>query len=229
MRTRAVPGPVIVAALVPAALVLTHDLIFLLLYGSSYAAALAATGHDPHWEAAVRVVVGLSALLGLMGFVQLLRLGLKARSLECRAAQAGPGGWTLAGQATPVGRLPVGYRLAVLRTWSLLLPAVASLLVVQENLERYGAREPLPGLGVLAADGGLAAVIVTAVTFVVAAVGALFLWERARLVARIAAAAATRPRASQQPARHRRPLRLAPPSSLLGRNQAGRAPPLALR
>lgn len=219
MRIRAVPGPAVVAALAPAALVLTHDLLFLLTYGPSYGRALTATGHDPRWEGAVGTVLAVTGLAAVVAVVRLARLWAEVGSTPHPAA-----GGLHDGQRASMRWPPVSLWTSMARMWAALLPLVAGLLVAQESLERWAAGEPLPGLAPLLADHGLGLVLVTAVTFALSLVGGLLRWSHARVIG-LLTAVRRRPRrrapAAGRPVIHES----ASPASLLGRSLAGRAPP----
>ena len=199
------------------ALVVAHDSIFLLEYGPNAGAVLAATGHGNAWAAAVLVVLGGAAsfLAALMWRLrELTRIASRLASSRPQVSDARP---DLAGAG---GRL--------IRQW-IQLTALASLLfVVQENLERLSAGEPLPGLAVLAsASYPIGALVIAAVSFAVAAVSFSLARRRDRLEALIARAGR---------ALHARPSSAGPrspldvdirPGSFIGERAALRAPPAA--
>jgi len=163
------------AASTVVALVIAHNLVFLLAYGSGYDEALAHSGHDGAWGTAVAVV--LAAAIGLLGLGtwRLYRLGVIARTLA-----AGEGG-LLPG--------PTGFVRRLVALWAGLTGATTLLFVLQENLERQRVGETLPGFGVLgSAAYPHAAIVIAAVTLAVAFVVVLFRWRRDVLVARITAA-----------------------------------------
>ena len=208
------------AALVPAvvmslvALVVAHNLVFLAGYGAAFGEALAHTGHDHGWSAAVFIVLtgGLGCLI--VALWQLRRLTGLARD------------------AAVAGRLSAGSlsRGSIVRRWlrlALRLAFVTAVLfVLQENVEHLSIGKSLPGLGVLLSpEYPNAIAIIAAVALAVALVGALFGWRFELLAARIRAVRA----------RHRAPTRARPrvplevdhrPSTLLGPGLAVRAPPL---
>ncbi len=198
--------------LVLVALVVAHDLVFLLTYGAGYDDALARSGHDGSW--AMAVVVVLAAGIGLFGVAawQLHRLGVIARAII-----------PAAGPLTPSAS-GFGWRLVGL--WWRLVAATTLLFVIQENVEHQRIGEALPGLSVLGSgEYSDAALVIAAVTLAVAFVGALFRWRRDVLVARIASALRRR---SRRPVRIlRRPgvARDGRPESFVGRGRAVRAPP----
>lgn len=194
------------------ALVVAHNLIFLLAYGSAADEALARTGHGEEWQTAVEVVLGAGASLLAVAIWRLRALGIVARRLG--ADRAGP---------VP---LAAGFGHALGSLWLRVTAAATVMFVVQENIEHLGAGHGLPGIEVLASsEYPTAALVIAAVALVVAFVGALVRWRRAELIARIAAAirGLRRPitRSIRRPAldAHRWP------GSILGRRLAVRAPP----
>ena len=195
------------------ALVVAHNLVFLLAYGAGYDEALAHSGHDGTWGAAVAGVLAGGAGLLVLGTWRLYRLGLVARTLAPTEGRLAPN----------IG----GFGRGLAWLWLRLVSATAPLFVLQENLEHLKSGEGLPGLSVLgSAEYPRAALVIAGVALAVALVGALFRWRRNLLVARIAAALRRlRPRLARvvrrPPAdRDRRP------ESLVGRSLAARAPPL---
>jgi hypothetical protein len=201
------------AALVLFALFVAHDAIYVARYGAgdAYARAMSAGGHDAYWIP-TSLVLGASAAVI---FVLTLRLLARLRrvAVDAPASTGGP---------SYLGELG--------RTWLRLFPTVAVLFVVQENLEHLATDGHLHGLGFLA--GSLTLAVLAATTFVLAAVGSLLRWRIRTLEARLVAAARAR---------------FAPPVAIvgdrgwwviaaaiahrwiLGRRDAGRAPPSALR
>jgi len=193
------------------ALVVAHNMTFLMAYGAGYGEALAHAGHGGAWSSAVLVV--LSAGLGLLGLSvwRLYRLGLMARTLR-------PG--------DEAGRRPAlrTFGRSLLTLWLRLALVTALLLVLQENLEHRLAGEVLPGITVLGSSQyPNALLVVIAVALAVAVVGALFRWRHDILVAWIASRSRRRPlrrlAAGDASARDRRP------ESIVGRGLAVRAPP----
>jgi hypothetical protein len=157
------------------ALVIAHNLVFLLRYGSGFDEALAHSGHYGAWGTAVAVV--LAAALGLVGLGawRLYRLGLLARILAASEGELRPGAR--------------GFVRQLVGLWVLLAGATTLLFVVQENVEHQHVGSALPGLAVLgSAEYPNAALVIAAVALAVAFVVALFRWRRDVLVARIAAA-----------------------------------------
>jgi hypothetical protein len=156
------------------ALVVAHNLVFLLAYGSGYEEALAHSGHDGTWGTAVAVV--LAAAIGLLGLGawRLYRLGVIARALGATEGGLRP--------------RPSGFVQRLVGLWVRLATATTLLFVVQENLERQHVGEGLPGLSVLgSAEYPDAALVIAVITLAVAFVVGLFRWRRDVLVARIGA------------------------------------------
>jgi hypothetical protein len=197
------------------ALVLAHNLIYLVAYGAAYEDALQETGHDAGWTLAVVVILGLTMGLTLAAAGRILQLWVEIRSLGGRGAIPRP---------DPT-MLMAG--LGVL--WLRLAVATTAALLVQENVERWTIGQPLPGLGVLGSAAYPDAMpILLVVTLAAAAVGALFRWRIETLAARVAAA---RRRGWARPLpTARRTIPLAHPlaGSVHGRRSAGRAPPIAV-
>src|SRR5258706_8349015 len=157
------------------ALVVAHSLVFLLAYGSGYEEALAHSGHDGTWGAAVVIV--LAAALGLVGLGawRLYRLGVVARARAASEGDLRPG--------------PSGFARHLAGLWVRLAGATTMLFIVQENLEHQHVGEGLPGLAVLGSDQYPSGVfVIAAVALAVAFVVVLFRWRRDVLVGRITGA-----------------------------------------
>jgi hypothetical protein len=214
MRRR-VPGLALTALLALLVLAVAHDLVFLLTYGSGYAAELARTGHGSRWDGTVRVV--LAAGLALAA-VATMRLGFLWGLV--RAAKAGP---------QPVG-LPVRAYLGIVSNlWIRLFVVAMPFFVVQENFERWSVGVALPGLGVLASSGTVGPIpVFLLVSLAIAAVASLFRWGIATLEARVEAARTLWPAPSARRAYSASVSSDLPSASILGRNLAGRAPPSPL-
>lgn len=212
MRAR-VPGNLAELLLALTALVVGHDLDFVLAYGSDYQGALARSGHDPRWETAVLTVVTAGLLLAVAATTRLIWLVRLARQLRPD------------GSARP-NLAPVPRLLAL--AWGRLFFVSLLLFMLQENYERVSVGLALPGMAVLAPDSGISPVVIFAlVTLLVAAVSTLFRWSIAALEERIARAQVI----PQPETADVQPPGLEvsrPAASILGRNLAGRAPPLAL-
>ncbi|HYM84862.1 MAG TPA: hypothetical protein VEY67_12000 [Candidatus Dormibacteraeota bacterium] len=215
MRQRPGRVPLIVAALAPASLVLSHDLSFLASYGSSFRSVLVATGHDGRWTEMVGMVIGLSALLAFVATVRLGVLWRRVRSLE-------------AGRRRSLALAPSELARCVARVWPWLLAVTLALFLGQENLERLAQDGSVPGLTPLFGASTIPPIaVIMVVSAVVSAVGALFARSHEILVARIRAAlAAARP--PRRALQLRVPVSVVCPSvSLIAAHLGRRAPPLA--
>ena len=201
------------AALALVALVLAHDLVFLLTDGGGYGLAMARTGHGDQWTAAVLIVALLAVCLAMVGSVRLVSLSRQARALEGARA------------TVPSGRLAdLAGHLA--RAWLLILPLSLVLFVLVENLEHVSAGLPAPGLGVLDSVQyhGVIGVFVL-VSFLAALVEALYRWRRDILIARIEAARARLRRRPARVARRALPWVDLRHAAIIGNRISGRAPP----
>ncbi len=200
------------AGMTAVALVVAHNLVFLLAYGASSSEALAHTGHDGTWRTAVAVVVAASfGLLGL-GAWRLYRLGIVVRSV--RSTEGG-----LRPATTDVARQLAGL-------WLRLTGITILVFVAQENLEHQHAGLGLPGFSVLgSADYPNAALVIAAIALAVASVVSSFRWRRDVLVARIKAAQARWSRV--RPTLHGRRARWVERrhASIVVHQCSGRAPP----
>jgi hypothetical protein len=200
-------------ASVMVALVLAHDLVFLVRYGSVYGEELAHFGHGPAWTGAVVGSLAIGAGLLAAGLFSLYRLRRLASSVGARPTTIEPR-WRV-----------------FIRSWIVLSARLAvltvGLLTVQENVERMGIGLPGPNVGILLSrDYPFAPAIVLAIAVAVAFVVALLKWRHDVLVARIHAAR----RPSIRPTRAPRPAGapdLRPQTFIRGR-LAVRAPPAAL-
>jgi hypothetical protein len=142
------------AAMSLVSLVLAHDIIFLLAYGSRYEEELAHAGHGDAWLATALVVLTLAGGMLVAGLWHLRRLGIRARDLRTN------------GSATSLSALGVRAMARRLALEGVRLSGVTSaLLVAQENIERRQVGQPLPGIGVLGSRDypfGLVVVLVVA-------------------------------------------------------------------
>jgi hypothetical protein len=197
------------------ALVVAHNLVFLLAHGAGYDEALAHSGHGRAWTISVAVV--LAAGFGLVGLAlwRLHRLGLVARTIDATEGRLPPG----RGRFVP--------RLA--RHWLGLAGATMLLFVIQENLEHQHVGAGLPGLSVLgSAEYPNAVPVIAGIALAVAFVGSLFRWRREVLIDRIVTALRRRRLRLVRPLRRPIADRDSRPESLVGRGLAVRAPPLLL-
>ena len=215
-RTRAVS---LLALLALTVLVVAHNLVFLLAYGSDYRLALQQTGHGTRWDDTVRVVLIATALLVATATVRVAQLHLQLRALR-------PG----FGPDAENRRLEVRpYVRSLLWIWVALFSAALLLFLVQENIERLSAGPNLPGLRVLfSADPVGPIPVFGVVSLFVAAVAALFRWGITVLEARVAAARLSACHPAHQARLIGRTDPVRPRPSILGRNLAGRAPPAPL-
>jgi hypothetical protein len=209
---RRVPSLVLTAVLTLAVLVVGHNLVFLLTYGSGSGVALVRTGHGNRWDETVRVVLAAEILLAAAATLRLAYLYRLVRRLS-------PGSVT--------GGLPVrGYVRALLPLWIGLFATSTLLFVLQENLEHWSAGLGLPGFGVLGSAAYVGPIPVFAlVSLLVAGVGALFRWGVRTLESRIAASRTLALPPASSPRRRFGPDPDRRATSILGRNLAGRAPP----
>lgn len=208
---RQLTGFVAALALQVVALVLAHDLVFLVRFGSRYGEALVHTGHGETWSTAVGTILAMATALLLAGLVRLAQLRILVRA-------AGSSAGTLE-------------RRQLLRLWLHVAPRIALvsvvLLTVQENLERSSIGGSLPGLGILLSPEYPHALwIAIAVGLLVGLVAALFEWRRRALVERLRASRVALPRlaSAAEPRPRRLPRR--PVVSVLGRQSGLRAPPV---
>ena len=212
-RVRArIPGLLIDAALSAVALVIVHNLAFLLAYGSAAGAVLARTGHDVRWTEAVVLMLAVGATMLVAASLRVVSL---VRSIHAPGAGA-----------------TVGYPgRAALRAFTAEALGIATasglLFLLQENLEHMSSGQALPGLGVLWSPEY--PVTLPLLAIVAAALSALATLFRLRIAAleRLLARAHTHP---VRPVRRQRRGSLVdqpPRRSLLGRGFALRAPPPA--
>ena len=200
-------------AMVLAALVLAHNVIFLAGYRAHFQAAMTSMGHDHGWTIAALVSMALAGALFVVGSLRLLQLRRSARDAGARRLLTEP------------DRRAFVWRW--LAWWFALTLATAVLFVLEENVEVARVYRTLPGVGVLAsASYPYALAIIAVVALVVSLVAAILGWHAAVLIARIEAARST-VQGDTPPAfpaiepidRHA--------GSILGRRHAGRAPPTA--
>jgi uncharacterized membrane protein YidH (DUF202 family) len=202
------------SAVVAFALVLAHQAVFLVRYGSIYGEALAHTGHGQAWSDAVTIVIAGAAVLFGAAIVGLHRL---ARRLD---AGTRPGSARMS-----LRRIAIRW----LRTSIGLTVAVVVLLTVQENLEHAATGFGMPGPGILVDPGyPFAVAIVALVATSIALVVSLFSWRREVLVARLRAQARNVRRVPIAPTRPTAAAPVPSRTSTLARRLGRRAPP-ALR
>ena len=207
---------------VAVALVLSHDIVFLVRYGSTYGEALAHAGHDATWTASVVGALLLGGGLLVAALLRLYRLSIGARSTD-RASRRVPR--RVPRRASIREHAAVG-RFA--RAWLLGTGRIALVtivvLTIQENVERGRIGLSMPGASLLvSAEYPWAIAIAAAVSAAVALVVALFRWRRDILVARIRSIRpAVRPSAAPRVVGRR----IRPPVSLLGSRRGLRAPPI---
>lgn len=196
-------------------LVVGHNLYFLLRYGSEYTTDLARTGDGGSWDAAVRFVLASAFLLTSVSSLRLAFLFQEVRRTY-------PGQWVN-------GISGAGYLRSVAPIWLKLFSASIPLFVLQENLERWGSGLSLPGIGAIGTVGlGSPLLVFALVSLAFAVVVALFRLGIDRLETLVAEARSQ----SWRPVR-RADLpggsdRESAPTSVIGRNLAGRAPPAVL-
>jgi hypothetical protein len=210
--TRNVAAGLRLAAVAAFALVLAHQAVFLVRYGSIYGEALAHTGHGQAWSDAVAIVIGGGLLLLGAAIVGLVRLG---RQLD---SQGRPGDRRAALRPLVTRWLRASIGLTV---------AILALLTVQENIEHAATGFGMPGPGILLdPEYPFAVAIVALIANAVALVASLLSWRRDVLVARLRAQARG---ALRIPIAPTRPTAAAPgPSriSTLARRLGRRAPPV---
>jgi hypothetical protein len=193
-------------------LVLAHNLIFLAGYGARFGDVMAYTGHDHGWTIAVAgsLLLGLALLLGAAW--RLLQLRRLARSIGATHAPVEP-------DRSAFVRRFIG-------CWLALSLSVATLFVLQENLELARVGQPQPGIALLASAAyPNALLIIAVVAMAVSFVAVLLGWKINLVIARIRAMQ-RRPQASTGLAFT--PIEWVAPrlSSILGRRLASRAPPI---
>jgi hypothetical protein len=215
---RLITGFVAALTLQVVALVLAHDLVFLVRYGSRYGEALVHSGHGETWSSAVGTILVIASALVLAGAFRLVRLGILLRAMR---SNAGPNASARAG-ALDLRQL--------LRLWLRVAPRIALvsvvLLTVQENLERASIGGSMPGPGILLSpEYPFALWIAIAVGLLVGLLAALFEWRRRALMERLRAARAALPRHSSAAQPRPRSAPRGPGVSVLGRQSGLRAPP----
>jgi hypothetical protein len=205
------------AILVLAALFVAHDAIYLARFGigDGYARAMSALGHDAYWAPVSVLLTAGVALVVLATFVAYRRL---------RADAVG---------AAVIPATGPSYLHELASVWLRLFPTVAVLFAVQENVEHLAVDGHLTGIEPLIGPGSSIVLPVLAVTtFVLAAAGAVVRWRVRVLEARIASAVRQRfalASGVNQPADWDTVAAAIAHRWILGRRDAGRAPPSNLQ
>ena len=199
------------------ALLSAHTAIYVAQFGigDRFAQAMASGGHDGWWVPASVAILGI-------GFVLLVQTLGGVAHLEVRARASGRSGSAGRGRFTSEIRA----------IWRRLLPLVAILFLVQENVEAVATHGQLVGLDPLTAGSAVALPTLALVSFALSVLGALLRWRVAVLRARIASPIHRPRRAVQSPAlagRWQMVGALAPRQWMTDRLDAGRAPPALLR
>lgn len=162
------------------ALALSHQLAFLVRYGSIYGEALVHAGHGAAWSDAVTSVLVGSGIALAAALAGLHRLGLRVRGRSVQVPEA------------PTAR---AFAIRWLRSWLLLLATVAVALTIQENVEHAAAGMPLVGPWILLSEQyPFAVAIVALVSLGISLVGSLLTFRREVLLARLRALTARWPR-----------------------------------
>jgi hypothetical protein len=204
--------------LVLGALFVAHDAIYVARYGigDGYARAMTAQGHDGYWAPASFLLVVGVAVVALLGLAAYRRLRSEAEGIDQPALAEGGS----------------SYLAELAGIWLRLFPTIAVLFAIQENIEHLAVDGHLAGVAPLVGPGSAVVLpVLAATTFVLAAVGAVVRWRIRVLVARIAAAARhryPRPAAISQPCRWGIVAASIAHRWIVGRRDAGRAPPLRL-
>ena len=196
------------------ALVLGHELEYLIAYGPGVGVELTRTGHGTGWWVTVAMVMGLAAAMGVLAVRRLGQLSRQAAAMEAGHLEV---------------RQANGGHLArrVLRLWLAIFVASMALFLAGENAERVLAGLTAPGWDVVAPGDLVTTLLVfLGVSLAAACVAGLYQWRCDVLAARIAGAAC----AATHPSR---PTRLAPPvsripTSAAQRSRLARAPPTTL-
>jgi hypothetical protein len=205
------------AILVLAALFIAHDAIYMARYGvgDGYARAMSARGHDTYWAP-------VSVLLTAGVFLVVLASLAAYRRLR-----------TDAGATAVISTAGSSYLHELASVWLRLFPSVAVLFAVQENVEHAVVDGHLAGIEPVFGPGSSMVLPVLAVTtFLLAAVGAVVRWRIRVLEARIAATVRQRfalAPAVSRPAGWDTIAAAIARRWILGRRDAGRAPPSNLQ
>lgn len=205
------------AILVAVALLVAHTAIYAAEdgLGAAFAAAMSRGGHDGWWLPASVAVVSSGALVACLTALRMGRLELRARRLSRASRRPGP---SFAREVVSIARR--------------LVPLVLVLFALQENLEVLIAHGRVLGIdAVVGPTHPLAIPVLVAIALALSAAGALVRWRIAILRRRLATGRrpARRGIAAPSPApRWRTVGGLDPHRWMLGRPDAGRAPPRVL-
>lgn len=202
------------AALGMAALLLSHELVYLLAHGpgDGYRQAMSDRGHGGYWASFVLTVVLIGGALVAVTARQLIRLTRQARSAR-------------SGVAVPEGH-PIELLRQTLRLGLVITAAATAAFVLQENIELAAAAQQWPLLEVVSGPHAMAVPVIGIVSTAIAFVAALCRWRRALLIARL----------GSQPQRRHRTLALIPAPTMSALRASallaapdGRAPPTVIR
>jgi hypothetical protein len=202
------------AILVAVALLVAHTAIYAAEdgLGTAFSAAMSAGGHDGWWLPASAAILSSGALLACLAMIRLGRLEVRARRLSSGGGRPDPG---FAREVVAIARR--------------LVPLVLILFALQENLEALIGRGRVLGIdAIVGPTHPLAIPVLVVVALVLSAAGALVRWRIATLRRRLVTGRrlARRGTAVLPPApRWRSVGGLDPQRWMLGRLDAGRAPP----
>ena len=195
---------------------LAHQLVYLRTWGSAYGEALRRTGHGDAWTLTMLTVMAVAAGLTVVALVEVVRLTQRARAAERH------------GQLQPDERI-TNLANRFVRLVVVVAAIAMTLFGIGENLEHAAAGAALPMLGVLGGteyDAPVPTLLVISV--LVAAIGAIYGWRRAVLMARLRLVRARFSRPSPLAAPRARLGSDRRPETHIGRGLAGRAPPLVV-
>ena len=218
-----------IVGLVGVGVVLAHQVVYLVRYGSIYGEALVHAGHGQAWSSAVAVAVVAGTVLLAVALARLHRLGVILAGLAAIHPPAGRQGYG----STPPAVVAAPDAGALLRGWlrsaAIVAPGILVALTVQENVEHLAIGLAAPGPGILLEpDYPFAVPIVLAVSAAVSLVAALLSWRRDVLVARIEAVRRSGLRARRPAAQLAIPWVERRHAAIVGHHIAGRAPPLRI-
>lgn len=201
-------------ALAGLALLISHDLVWLVQVGpgASLATALRGAGHG-YWDVASLALTAAAAAAGLAVLRHVLRLRRRAEAIG----------------AAPARPSRTSYLRRVGGAWARLFVVVALGFALQENVEHAVAHGHLMGLGALVgAEYPLALPVIAVITGLAAALAAVVISVEHELRATIIAALRRRLRPDAMPPTRPRRERLSRVASPLASAGAGRAPPLPI-